>query len=619
MKILIKVLKALGVEQDTTVAYMDRAEAEQLEYGANKLKALRDYLQLFEDIDANKNVDDAMDRVTTFLQQRQKRTMKGFLTGFGGASSRRLIAKKMKSSLRRHRVVQMINRQAMTASAHAVTAVTLDDIGEEDEGEAEGEEAPKKAAPVIQTSSTGPRPNSGRLNTARTVTSSSLSSIHSRGAGSAGATAGSLGDIAEAGGDGEETKAPSLESLEVEWLTAAGGEALGAEEGEWYYLDAAKERLGGFSAAAMNYKAKTGLFGDTRAGAEETLVWTTGWGDWQPLGTADILIDRAVEAKRAGAGAGEAGGAGGGDGGGGETRPRDGTAYSSASTFTETSEDVRRGTLAGAAIGSRCAGCELPIMESDHSAEPEAGSSGGSRLVLHAQGRVWHRRCFCCAECAEPFPKGEFVESEDGAAYCKKDYNKLFAPNSCGGCLEPLVRGDLIVEACNRRWHQHHFNCTGCDLDLGHSAEYFDRDEEPFCGECYMDRFLKCLGCGDVVAEDEAEGIFAMGRNWHRGHFKCFQCQTNLPDGVYYEGDTASGPRPFCEAHYIELYVPKCKRCDQHIFEGGMQACGGCWHNEHFHCSFDGGCTKGMEGTAFEKTTMMERSGLPYVETEFGH
>ena len=134
VKRLVKVLEKLGLSHEVVdpdnldpAMYPHRQEREHVQYGAQQHKAFTDTLALFGDLDANRNVEEAMVRVAAFLQQRQKRTMRGFLQSFKGQSSRRLIAKKMQSALKRQRVVQLINAQQQAAAGRqTIKATTLD-------------------------------------------------------------------------------------------------------------------------------------------------------------------------------------------------------------------------------------------------------------------------------------------------------------------------------------------------------------------------------------------------------------------------------------------------------------------------------------------------------------
>ena len=49
-------------------------------------------------------------------------------------------------------------------------------------------------------------------------------------------------------------------------------------------------------------------------------------------------------------------------------------------------------------------------------------------------------------------------------------------------------------------------------------------------------------------------------------------------------------PLPYCEAHYTELFAPRCRACLQPIAraeEEGIEALGASWHAHHFRCAHE--------------------------------
>src|SRR5947209_1935256 len=64
---------------------------------------------------------------------------------------------------------------------------------------------------------------------------------------------------------------------------------------------------------------------------------------------------------------------------------------------------------------------------------------------------------------------------------------------------------------------------------------------------------LRCAGCGGGV---RGSYITALDRQWHPEHFVCGACSTPLHTG-FYERDG----KPYCEADYVQLFVPRCSIC----------------------------------------------------------
>lgn len=101
----------------------------------------------------------------------------------------------------------------------------------------------------------------------------------------------------------------------------------------------------------------------------------------------------------------------------------------------------------------RCAQCEEPIR-------------GGESFVTAMKGSKFHPRCFVCASCQQPLAEGgrkrggTYAIGDDGLAYCRRDFKRLFAPR-CAACavsmttwveadLSPNVEGGKPTKLCRR-------------------------------------------------------------------------------------------------------------------------------------------------------------------------
>lgn len=69
---------------------------------------------------------------------------------------------------------------------------------------------------------------------------------------------------------------------------------------------------------------------------------------------------------------------------------------------------------------------------------------------------------------------------------------------------------------------------------------------------------------------------------------------------------------PYCEAHFMEQFVPKCPTCREPVTTGGVVACGRTWHSEHFTCRNPGGCSN-----AFGDEGFLEQHGEPYCTEHY--
>ncbi|CAB4398143.1 unnamed protein product [Rhizophagus irregularis] len=113
----------------------------------------------------------------------------------------------------------------------------------------------------------------------------------------------------------------------------------------------------------------------------------------------------------------------------------------------------------------KCGYCETPI-------EGQA---------INALGKSWHPEHFFCRECGNPFENGFMVH--EGFPYCEKDWMKLFAPK-CKGCNEG-IRGEFM-SALEGMWHRECFVCMTCKEPF-FSSYYYVSEGKPYCDKHYRD------------------------------------------------------------------------------------------------------------------------------------
>lgn len=118
-----------------------------------------------------------------------------------------------------------------------------------------------------------------------------------------------------------------------------------------------------------------------------------------------------------------------------------------------------------------CAACQKTIMGD----------------VSHAMNKKWHIYCFVCTSCGVPV-SDEYYEN-DGKAYCRRDYNRLFG-STCAGCKKPLSGKKL--KALDKEWHPQCFVCFKCKKQFP-DMEYYDIDQQPYCETCYDEEEEKLL------------------------------------------------------------------------------------------------------------------------------
>lgn len=131
-----------------------------------------------------------------------------------------------------------------------------------------------------------------------------------------------------------------------------------------------------------------------------------------------------------------------------------------------------------------------------------------------------------------------------------------------------------------------------------------------FCCRC-VSFTCQCDSASCFPLFHPQDGVSALGRNYHRDHFVCCYGGCLFEDGVYYIKDDGSGrgERPYCQLHYLDLFVPKCKACDEPVKESGVAACGASWHADHFVCTV---CSE-----PFPDGQFFESEGRPYCAKDY--
>ncbi|KAI6781686.1 Paxillin-like protein-like protein [Emericellopsis cladophorae] len=124
---------------------------------------------------------------------------------------------------------------------------------------------------------------------------------------------------------------------------------------------------------------------------------------------------------------------------------------------------VRRGTGDVSSRGD-CKGCSQPIVG-------KSISSADGRLT----GR-YHKACFVCSTCAEPFSSAEFYVLND-KPYCEQHYHKLNG-SLCGGCGRG-IEGKFVADEASVKYHLRCFCCADCGHGL--TDGYFEVDGRAYC------------------------------------------------------------------------------------------------------------------------------------------
>lgn len=101
------------------------------------------------------------------------------------------------------------------------------------------------------------------------------------------------------------------------------------------------------------------------------------------------------------------------------------------------------------------------------------------KSISSADGRLsgrYHKACFVCTECREPFQTAEFYVHED-QPYCKRHYHQVNG-SVCGSCRDG-IEGQYLEDESTKKYHVQCFRCGDCNVVLRDG--YFDVDGRAYC------------------------------------------------------------------------------------------------------------------------------------------
>lgn len=231
--------------------------------------------------------------------------------------------------------------------------------------------------------------------------------------------------------------------------------------------------------------------------------------------------------------------------------------------------------------------------------------------VINAIGSTWHPEHFVCHACSQPFKDGRFVE-KDGHPYCENDYYELFG-HRCIRCENP-IKGNMI-KAFGQTYHPEHFTCTGCGVGLA-GKSYKEAGGEPYCVKCkqalQVEMAPQAKMCGKCKQPIIGEYVMLKGQYMHPEHFRCAMCGCEFLGGDCNEFDG----KLYCREDYLKMQKDICAGCHQPIMGRSLTALGKAWHPEHFVCArchepFSGGKFFEKDGKPFCEAHYQELFGVP--------
>ena len=235
-------------------------------------------------------------------------------------------------------------------------------------------------------------------------------------------------------------------------------------------------------------------------------------------------------------------------------------------------------------------------------ATPQEGPCGVCRSTctgvhIVANDKHYHNNCFVCFHCLEPFPEGEFFETE-GRMLCEADHILLYG-SRCASCGHLITTN--YISALGQKYHPEHFNCAQCKCVLNIKAK--EHNGKLYCPEDF-DRITSrtCALCRRPIA---GRSVSALGKQYHPEHFVCSKCQKPFGSFQWWEYKG----KPYCEVHYHDITNQRCALCfnptsSQHYTASGKMYC-----DEHFVCI---SCQQLLSTDGKQQSSFTSYDGFPY-------
>lgn len=136
--------------------------------------------------------------------------------------------------------------------------------------------------------------------------------------------------------------------------------------------------------------------------------------------------------------------------------------------------------------------------------------------------RKYHAKCFTCIQCDQPF-KGKQFYKLNGKPLCKdcQSQNQIAAAPKCKKCAKPIL--ETVVTFKTHEYHDFCLICTLCSKQLIGQSIYCDKEDKPYCVDCFTKKESKTCGkCNNPIAPNQTNLVFE-DKNYHK---ECFTCQT---------------------------------------------------------------------------------------------
>ncbi|XP_072940449.1 uncharacterized protein Lmpt isoform X2 [Epargyreus clarus] len=144
-----------------------------------------------------------------------------------------------------------------------------------------------------------------------------------------------------------------------------------------------------------------------------------------------------------------------------------------------------------------------------------------------------------------------------------------------------LIFSGEYTKAMNKDWHSGHFCCWQCDESLT-GQRYVLREEHPYCIKCYESVFANgCEECNKIIGIDSKD-LSYKDKHWHEACFLCAKCRVSLVDKQF----GSKLDKIYCGNCYDAQFASRCDGCGE-VFRAGtkkMEYKTRQWHEKCFCC-----------------------------------
>lgn len=195
-------------------------------------------------------------------------------------------------------------------------------------------------------------------------------------------------------------------------------------------------------------------------------------------------------------------------------RTRDGTSSSTTATATPDQSSGKKEELICAKCGEKLTGTYTVYNE-----------------------KKYHTKCFVCCQCNQEFTEKSFFKL-NGNPLCRQCHSKNLVDTSskCNKCFQPIL--DTIVTFKGREFHDYCLVCSDCSKKLVGQSIYTDKQERPFCVDCFTRKEGKtCAKCFRTIAPNQSNLVFE-SKHFHKECFTCKRCSRAISSSEsFYKSD----------------------------------------------------------------------------------